>query len=148
MHCPDCGAPASEDDLFCAECGAILFAEPEVEQDTTPPLEVSPSHAPAERDSRANVAFALGLASLGLALAYCIPFISIFTCIQPLVGIPAILVGAIARRDIEARGGFETDRKRAQQGMILGIVGTALHLVLFVLGILLGIGLDAMGALD
>lgn len=148
MHCPDCGAPASENDLFCAECGTILLVETETERDTALEVEVPLGYATAERDSRANVAFVLGLVSLVLALAYCIPIVSIVTCIQPLAGIPAIIVGAIARRDLEARGGPEKDRKRAQQGMILGIVGTTLYAVLFVLGILLGIGLDLMSGLD
>jgi predicted nucleic acid-binding Zn ribbon protein len=134
MHCPECGAPASGDDLFCSECGAILA--------------VAPATVRATRDTGASVAFILGLASVGLAVAYCIPIVGIFACVQPLVGIAAIIVGAVARRDIQARGGPEPDRRRARQGMILGMIGTGLFFALMVLSVLLGVGLGVLSEFD
>lgn len=150
MHCPECGAPASGDDLFCGECGAILAGEPATTPATSLPPEPLASPAPVRvtPNTGASVAFVLGLASVGLAVAYCIPIVGIFACVQPLVGIAAIIVGSVTRRDIQARGGPESDRKRAQQGMILGIVGTVLFFALLVLGVLLGVGLGVLSEFD
>jgi predicted nucleic acid-binding Zn ribbon protein len=150
MHCPECGAPASGDDLFCSECGAILAVAPATTSATSLPAEPLASPAPvrATRDTGASVAFILGLASVGLAVAYCIPIVGIFACVQPLVGIAAIIVGAVARRDIQARGGPEPDRRRARQGMILGMIGTGLFFALMVLSVLLGVGLGVLSEFD
>lgn len=152
MDCPECGAPASDKDLFCGECGAILAtavpdATPdapavELPQDPLPPAQ--PSYpalsAPATRDSRANIAFILGIVSIGSLVITCLPFFGMIGCIGPVIGIAAIVLGAVVKRDVEARGGLEEDRKRAQQGMILGIIGTALYFVLLAIGVVLGIG--------
>jgi predicted nucleic acid-binding Zn ribbon protein len=150
MHCAECGAPASDDDLFCSECGAILAVEPATTSETNLPAEPLAGSAPvrATRDQGASVAFILGLASVGLAVVYCIPIVGILACFQPLVGIAAIIVGAVARRDIQARGGPEPDRKRARQGMILGIISTVLFFALLVLGVLFGVGLGVLGEFD
>jgi hypothetical protein len=68
----------------------------------------------------------------------------IFTCTAPLPGIIAIILGAIAKRDIKARGGAQQDWRRARLGMILGIVGTVINLVIFAVFMLavLGMGLS------
>ncbi len=150
MQCPECGRAASEDDLFCGECGTILYAgppvepavasvtAPPVEPATAPPAGSTPTYVPTPRDSRALAAFILGIISIVMIVVYCIPLLAIFSCFQPVIGIIAIILGNIARRDLEARGGPETDRKRARQGMIMGIVSTVLYLVLVILGLLLG----------
>jgi hypothetical protein len=156
MECPECGATASAEDLFCGECGAILPASlPEAPADPPPldlPLEPlppplpsgSPVYAPASRDSRANIAFILGIVSIGSLVVSCLPFFGLIGCIGPVIGIAAIVLGAVVKRDIEARGGLEADRKRAHQGMILGIVGTAFYFAFLVLGILLSIGIGVL----
>ena len=160
MKCHECGTQASDQDLFCGECGAILAGPLPEEQAGAPTPEwekepVSPApaphaalNAPPARDSRANAAFVLGIVSIVLAAAsVCLPISGIFACAAPIPGIIAILVGAIAMRDIKARGGAHDDWKRARLGMILGIVGTALYLVLMVILLLAVVGLNALDGL-
>lgn len=165
MKCPECGTPASEEDLFCGECGAILapalpdepvddpafdwLDEPAAPLPFDLPLEPSPPPStPAVRDSRANVAFILGVVSVGSIVASCIPFLgSLVGCFGPVAGIVAIILGAVVKRDIRARGGLQEDWKRAHQGMILGIAGIAIYGVLLVIGVLLGVGAGLLGEL-
>jgi hypothetical protein len=93
-------------------------------------------------NSRARASFILGITSVVLAVLSCIPFATLFSCGTPVVGILAIILGSMAKREIEARGGLEQDRKKAHQGMILGIMGTVLFFVFLVVIVLLGVGLD------
>lgn len=166
MRCPECGTTASDEDLFCGECGAILAPAlpdepvdvPKVDWPVEPaappplddlPLEPSPpSSTPAVRDSRANVAFVLGVVSVGAIVASCIPFFgSLIGCFGPVAGIVAIILGAVAKRDIRARGGPQEDWKRAHQGLILGIAGIAIYVGLLVIGVLFGVGAGLLGEL-
>jgi hypothetical protein len=156
MKCQECGTLASGEDLFCGECGAILASPPPEEQAAAPISDAMPEpastapparssfDAPPARDSRANAAFVLGIISLGAVVVACLPLSSLFACIAPIPGIIAIILGAIAKRDIEARGGAQEDWKRARQGMILGIVGTAIYFVVLAFGILLSIGIGLL----
>ena len=153
MECPECGALASDDDLFCGECGAILTTamadeladEPALDLPLAPPPPAPPPdpsrYAPAARDSRARIAFILGIVSIASVVLICLPFFGMIGCIGPVIGIVAIVLGAIVKRDIDARGGLEEDRKQAHQGMIMGIVGTAIYFVFLVIGILFSIGI-------
>ncbi len=157
MNCPECGAPASEADLFCGECGAILAPALPDEPGEPPSPDLSPeilppppaftdsSLAPAVRDSRANLTFILGIVSVGSLALNCLAPLSLLGCLGPIAGIVAIVLGAIVKRDIRARGGLPEDWKRAHQGMILGIAGTAVYVVLMVLGVLLSIGVGLLG---
>ena len=81
---------------------------------------------------------------MGAVVVACLPLSSLSACIAPIPGIIAIILGAIAKRDIEARGGAQEDWKRARQGMILGIVGTAIYSVMLAFGILLSIGIGLL----
>jgi hypothetical protein len=165
MRCPECGTLASDEDLFCGECGAILAPslpdEPvdvpafdALDETATPPslelpLETSPlPSTPAVRDSRANVAFILGVVSIGSIVVSCIPVLgSLIGCFGPVAGIVAIILGTVVKRDIKARGGLQEDWKRAHQGMILGIAGIAIYGVLLVIGVLFGVGAGLLGEL-
>jgi hypothetical protein len=170
MECTECGAPASEQHLFCGECGAILApaaGSPAVADELAaanspadaaalePPLESPPPatppepvyrdpawEAPAVRDSRARVAFILGIVSIGMVVLTCLPVFGLIGCIGPVVGIAASVLGFIVKRDVRARGGLEQDWKRANLGMLLGIASLALYFVLLALTIVLGIGLE------
>jgi hypothetical protein len=111
------------------------------------PLEPSPPSAtPAVRDSRANIALILGVVSVASIVASCIPLLgSLIGCVGPVAGIVAIILGAVVKRDIRARGGLQDDWKRAHQGMILGIAGIVIYAVLLGIGILLGVGAGLLG---
>jgi hypothetical protein len=172
MKCPECGSLASDEDLFCGECGAILapslpdepvdvpaFDWPD-EPAAPPPLDLplelvppvpppsTPASSPAARDSRANIAFILGVVSVGSIVASCIPLLgSLIGCLGPVAGIVAIVLGAVVKRDIKARGGLQEDWKRAHQGMILGIAGIVIYGVLLVIGVLFGVGAGLLGEL-
>lgn len=156
MECPECGAVISDADLFCGECGAVL-ADPlskelaetaavDLDGKVAPPSapDSPPTFAPVVRDSRANAAYILGIVSVGLAAISCIPFVSFVSCVGPVTGIIAIVLGAIVKRDIVAQGGLEEDRKRAHQGLVLGIVGTVLYFVMVVVGLILGLGIGIL----
>jgi hypothetical protein len=156
MKCQECGTLASGEDLFCGECGAILANTPPEEQASAPIPDrvaesVSPAprprtsfDAPRARDGRANAAFVLGIVSIVAVVAACLPLSGLFTCIAPVPGIIAIILGAIAQRDIKARGGAQEDWKRARLGMILGIVGTAIYLVMLAIVILFSLGISML----
>ena len=156
MKCDECGTPASGEDLFCGECGAILASPPPEEQvgaaipeQVVEPASLAPPprssfDAPPVRDTRANAAFVLGIISLVGVVAACLPLSGIFTCIAPIPGIIAIVLGAIVQRDIKARGGAQEDWKRARLGMILGIVGTSIYLVMLAIVILFSLGISML----
>jgi hypothetical protein len=155
MKCDECGTPASEQDLFCAECGAVLAAPAVDEVAETPAYELPldqqlppalPSgqerDATAAPDSRARIALILGIVSIGSVVLTCLPIFGLIGCVGPVVGIAAIILGAIVKRDVRARGGLEQDWKRANLGMVLGVAGLALYFVFLALTIVLGIGLE------
>ena len=165
MRCPECGTPASDEDLFCGECGAILApalpdepvdapaldwpVEPAAPLPPDLPLDPSlPPSTPAVRDSRANVAFILGVVSVGSIVASCIPFLgSLIGCLGPVAGIVAIILGAVVKRDIRARGGLQEDWRRAHLGMILGIAGLVISVGLLVIGVLFSVSTGLLGEL-
>lgn len=183
MKCNECGSEASEQDLFCGECGAILApatGEPAVAEEPavvgdlaaadaptagaldlplapippaeSVPLTASPEAAyyepaydvPAAPDTRARVALVLGIVSIGSVTLTCVPVFGLIGCIGPVVGIAAIILGFIVKRDVRARGGLEQDWKRANLGMILGVAGLVLYVVLLAFTIMFGIGMEIL----
>lgn len=69
--------------------------------------------------------------------------ISIVLCLGFIAGVPALILGRIAIRDIDASGGRVGGRGVAQGGFITGIIGT----VLSALGILLAIVIIIVAAI-
>jgi hypothetical protein len=89
---------------------------------TAPPMMVPPSVMPpmttGKSDPRATLALVLGLMSV--------------TCMGLFAGIPAIVLGAMSRKEIDRSQGALTGRGLAAGGMVTGLFGTGLSLVLFV----------------
>ena len=120
MKCDECGTIVTEDDLFCGECGAVLPMSVPDEIGAVPeavaPPQPDTSSAPAHQDTRANVAFISGIVSIAMAAIACVPIPFVFSCLGPIVGITAIVLGAlglyastmnadyIARTDPRTRG--------------------------------------------
>jgi len=148
VNCPECGTLASDEDLFCGQCGAILSVPgPEAPIGVSPVSVVYPPapSAPVVPDSRARVAFILGIISVGSVLITCLPFFGLLGCLSPLVGLLAIVLGSVAKRDLRARGGPEADCRRAHQGVMLGIAGVGLYVVVMAVVVVLGLGMNWLG---
>jgi Domain of unknown function (DUF4190) len=67
-------------------------------------------------ESKAVVSLVLGIVSMG--------------CAGPFAGVPAIILGSIARRDIDRSNGTLTGRALAAGGIVSGLFGTGLGIVL------------------
>lgn len=91
-----------------------------------PPGEGGYGHAgPPQQNSKAMWAMILGI--LGLVV----------TCAGVVLGIPAIILGSSAKKEIAASGGAQTGGGMAQAGIILGWISLAigaLFLILFASG--------------
>lgn len=89
-----------------------------------PPPQWPAQPGPGRRDGRAVLSLVLGLLSM--------------TCLGVgfLVGIPAIVIGAVARKDIDRSQGALSGRGLAAGGIVTGLFGTGLSLVVLV--VLLG----------
>ena len=75
-----------------------------------------------------------GAQTSGAAIvALVLGLLSIITCLGPFTGVPALVVGRRATRDIDESGGQVEGRGMAQAGVIIGIIGS----VLWILGALL-----------
>ena len=85
-------------------------------------VNVQPPAPPPAADSKAVFSLVLGILSL--------------TCLGLVAGIPALILGSVARRDIDRSQGRLTGRGMAAFGIVSGLFGTGLSLVLalFALG--------------
>ncbi len=83
-----------------------------------PPQPSQPPQPLAKNDSRAVVALVLGLLSM--------------TCMGLFAGIPAIVIGAMSRKEIDRSQGALTGRSMAAAGIVAGLFGTGLSLVILV----------------
>src|SRR5688572_26462780 len=83
---------------------------------------MGPYRPPQRTESKAVASLVLGLSSL--------------MCLGAITGLPAVVLGALARKDIERSSGSLTGRGIAAGGIVSGLFGTGLGFVmlLFVLG--------------
>ncbi|MGD2041969.1 MAG: hypothetical protein PVH11_14165 [Anaerolineae bacterium] len=153
MKCTECGTLASENDLFCGECGAVLPTfDPEMvvgagEPPAPEPAGTVDDPVPAGRDPRAQASFVLGIVALGVSLFWCLPIPGAFGCLSPVAALVAIILGAVVSRDIGLKGGLDADRKRAQQAIVLGVVSLVVFVVVGVLAAVFGVGLSILNDL-
>ena len=80
------------------------------------PYVVRPPARTKRTESKAVLSLVLGLLSMG--------------CIGPIAGVPAIILGSIARRDIDRSNGQLGGRAVAAGGIVSGLFGTGLGVVL------------------
>jgi hypothetical protein len=83
---------------------------------------------PAGTNNKAVIALVLGI--VGLPLSVCCSVLG-------LVGVPAIILGRTARREIAASGGTQSGDGMARWGFVLGVVDVVIGVAFFVLGIVL-----------
>jgi len=95
MLCPQCGAELTDQARFCSQCGAARQASSALSQPR------------AETDARAVISLVLGVISIVLLL-------NVFA------GIPAIILGHIARSAIARSNGRRKGSGMALAGLILG----------------------------
>lgn len=103
MFCPKCKTKNLDDAVRCVKCGVELF-----------PGSDKPLVGPPESSAKALLSFLLGI--LGIA------------CLWILAGIPAVLLGLLARRDIQRSGGRLGGDGLALAGIVLGAVGCLISL--------------------
>lgn len=85
--------------------------------------------APTGNNTKAIIALVLGV--LGLVLAICCSPLTL------VMGVVAIVLGRLSRKEIAATGGAQSGDGMAKAGFILGIVDVAVAVILIVLGIVL-----------
>lgn len=113
------------------------YPEQDPEASQQPPSSPPPSYGqtppppppglPQVRPSNQKAVWAMILGILGTVL--CCLF----------AGVPAIILGTIARREIAASGGLQEGRGMATAGLVLGIVSTVLSVVYYIfMGVFIG----------
>jgi hypothetical protein len=132
MFCPNCGEDAPPTAVFCAKCGTSIAPQ----QTAAPPAvgnQPAGYAAPVvpypqavvahpQDDAKAIVSMILGILSLaGLGI---------------LAGIPAIILGSIARKNIRASGGRISGKGMATAGVVLGWISCGLMVVVVVIMVL------------
>jgi hypothetical protein len=151
MFCSNCGANVPDTAAFCPQCGKSAASQSspqtseqapgQIQTQAPPPAATAPGAvvyaapppaqvyaAQPQTDSNALVSLILGVLSIfGLSI---------------LTGIPAIILGNIARKNIRASGGRLTGDGLAVAGIIMGWVSVGfavvgiLLVIIFVLGAL------------
>lgn len=143
-YCPKCNAQTSDTARFCSACGAPL----DVAGGATPPGDLAPAAPPGNVTPGAVPAGPLGVspamppasatpdAVSGKATASLVlGLLSFLTCI--LTGVPAIVLGLLAQRDIRRSGGRLGGDGLAIAGIVTGGIGMFLAVPL--LGMMVGI---------
>lgn len=111
--CPKCGLSMSDASRFCSACGSDTLAGATASVQTVVPL--SPSISPsAPTSGKALASMILGISSF---------FFSIFT------GLPAIILGHLAKTEIRKSGGRLQGGGMALAGLILGYLSAAFIII-------------------
>ncbi|MDY6793823.1 MAG: DUF4190 domain-containing protein [Actinomycetota bacterium] len=150
MECEACGNNLKPGDKFCRQCGARLGAVPTgpdaggetpvpeaekagggktPEAGSTPPSPEAPPPAPPgvtahlpgtpPRGPRTS-AWSVASLMLGILSFLCLPF---------LAAVPAVVFGALAKREIKRSGGTKGGSGMATAGLVLGIVNLSLLVI-------------------
>lgn len=136
MKCPNCGFEVAEGDLFCGECGTTIQPSPPPPP-STPEYAAPPAYAApvsGNKNWMGVTGIVLGVISIVIGLATCL--CGWCACPSPIAGIAAIILGLIARGSIDVD---DSARQQAQWGLILGIIGTAIFVVVVILLLVFGV---------
>lgn len=109
MFCPRCGFENQDSIFRCMNCGA----------DLSPPSPVVHIPVPVKTCTKATISLVLGI--LGLV------------CFGIFAGIPALILGILALKDIKKGEGSLAGSGMAIAGIVLGICSIVISLVLFIL---------------
>lgn len=115
MYCPKCKTRNPDDAIRCAKCGTEFF--PGLAPDQGRPV-------PSPKALLSVIAGGFGM------------------CLWIIAGIPAIVLGFLARRDIRRSGGRLTGQGLATAGIVLGVISCLMPLVAFAV---LGLFFDIAG---
>jgi len=115
--CPKCGLSLNDDSRFCSACGADAFAGTAPAAPTTlPPAPLISAEVPTS-----------GKALASMVLGICSFFFSILT------GVPAIVLGHLAKTEIRKSGGRLQGDGMALAGLILGYLSVVFIPVILII---------------
>lgn len=120
MFCPNCGTENAEGSTICQSCGAslsALVAQPMAQATARP--------APTSGLATASLIFGI----LGLTL------------LPTLGSIVAVILGYMAKSEINSSAGKLEGSSLATAGLVLGYIGLGLALLGIVVGVLWGLGI-------
>ena len=106
MFCPNCGMENDDNNYNCARCGSLLHQAG------------GPGDIKAQPSTKAILSLVFGI--LGL------------TCMCILTGIPAIILGFLARKEIRESKGQKTGNGMAIAGIAMGFISTVIIPLLLV----------------
>jgi len=146
ITCPKCGSPNDEGAERCRECGAPLPGQPAAGRSaSSSPSSGQPAYSPPTYTPAVQTTSSTAIASLVCGI--------LGWSVLPLVGsIMAVILGHMAKGEIEKSAGTLGGDGLATVGLVLGyasialaIVGTVVGIVLTILGIALPFGLAGCG---
>ena len=124
MFCPNCGTENTEGSTICQSCGASLtWPAPQL------PMQATVRPAPTSGLATASLIFGI----LGLTL------------LPTLGSIVAVILGHMAKSEIDSSAGQLEGSSLAAAGLVLGYIGLGLALLGLVVGVLWGLGICGCG---